>query len=276
MSQTYWITLNKLLAKKVIVGTHRKGSLSKLIGIFNIKLKIQYRIQKFISLLSQHLFWICKITERELLKLCVIMSQIYFTYFSLIKDLHVVQVARGLYNEMIAGVVVKTLKSQLWLVGTEQVKTRLDHCPLITSGNVWLVNFWGGRGDSWIALARFGTCRSQEFSYTSMEGQFLHHFPVTRLFRVPTPQATVLFYSLIPQLPWTLAFRRRQIGDWFLRPWSWLVNEPPLCCKPWCLNILVSVLRAKWNSFGMKGSQEFTNGKIDTCTLQILFHILIY
>lgn len=71
--------MNKLLAKKVIVGTHRKGSLSKLIGIFNIKVKIQYRIQKFISLLSQRLF--CKITERELLKLCVIMSQIYFTYF---------------------------------------------------------------------------------------------------------------------------------------------------------------------------------------------------
>ena len=198
LSQTYWITLNKLLAKKVIVGTHRKGSLSKLIGIFNIKLKIQYRIQKFISLLSQHLFWICKITERELLKLCVIMSQIYFTYFSLIKDLHVVQVARGLYNEMIAGVVVKTLKSQLWLVGTEQVKTRLDHCPLSTSGNVWLVNFWGGRGDSWIALARFGTCRSQEFSYTSTEGQFLHSFPVTRLVRVPTLQAAALFLFFNP------------------------------------------------------------------------------
>ena len=218
LSQTYWITLNKLLAKKVIVGTHRKGSLSKLIGIFNIKLKIQYRIQKFISLLSQHLFWICKITERELLKLCVIMSQIYFTYFSLIKDLHVVQVARGLYNEMIAGVVVKTLKSQLWLVGTEQVKTRLDHCPLSTSGNVWLVNFWGGQGDSGIALARFGTCRSQEFSYTSTEGQFLHSFPVTRLLRVPTPQAAALFLFFNP--PTTLNPCLQKEANWRLVPSS--------------------------------------------------------
>ena len=55
LSQTYWITLIKSLAKEV-VGTHGKGSLSKLIGIFNIKLKIQYRIQKFIFSLSQHLF----------------------------------------------------------------------------------------------------------------------------------------------------------------------------------------------------------------------------
>ena len=55
LSQTYWITLNKLLVKKV-VGIHGKGSLSKLIGIFNIKLKIQYGIQKFIFSLSQHLF----------------------------------------------------------------------------------------------------------------------------------------------------------------------------------------------------------------------------
>ena len=140
-----------------------------------------------------------------------------FHLLSLIKDMHVLQVARGLNNEIIAGVVVKILKSQLWLVGTEPVKIRLDHWPSKHKRECLigeLLRWVGGLVDSACTLWNV-TCRSQEFSYTSMERQFLCHFPVTRLLIVPTPQAAALFYSLILQLPWTLAFRRRQIGDWF-------------------------------------------------------------
>lgn len=201
-----------------------------------------------------------------------------FHLLSLIKDMHVLQVARGLNNEIIAGVVVKILKSQLWLVGTEPVKIRLDHWPSKHKRECLigeLLRWVGGLVDSACTLWNV-TCRSQEFSYTSTERVSVpfssHSAPQS-----PHTSGRCAFLFFNPATTLNPCLQKEANRRLVLWSWSCLVNEPLLCCKPWCLSILVSVLWAKRNSFGMQRSQEFTNRcKKDTCTLQILFHILIY